>query len=85
VVSSGNARAVVGSAPPEAQAFLAHATREAFLSGINLIFVIAGITAIVGAVSSLALIRARDLNVEAVGETESAHVEEPAEEAALAA
>jgi predicted MFS family arabinose efflux permease len=83
VVSSGNTKAVVGAAPPEAQAFLAHASTEAFLSGINLIFVIAGVTAIVGAVLSLALIRARDLNVEAREESES--VVETAEEPALAA
>jgi EmrB/QacA subfamily drug resistance transporter len=83
VVSSGNTKAVVGSAPPEAQAFLGHAATEAFLSGLNLIFVIAGVTAIVGAVFSVALIRARDLNVEVREEVEVAV--EAAEEPALAA
>lgn len=85
-VSSGNAKAAIAAAPPDTQAFLAHAAREAFLSGLNLIFVIAGITALVGAVLSLALVRARDLNVEARDESESrAEPDEPAEQPALAA
>ena len=48
-VSSGNADAAIAAAPPEAQAFLADAAREAFLSGLNEIFLIAGVTALVGA------------------------------------
>jgi EmrB/QacA subfamily drug resistance transporter len=64
-VSSGNAEAAIAGAPPEAQAFLADAAREAFLSGLNLIFLIAGVAALVGAVLSLALIRTRDLHLDA--------------------
>jgi Major Facilitator Superfamily len=63
-VSSGNAEAAIAAAPPEAQAFLADAAREAFVSGLNLTFVIAGVAALIGAIVSLALIRARDLHPE---------------------
>jgi EmrB/QacA subfamily drug resistance transporter len=69
-VASGNADAAVATAPPEAQAFLAHAARDAFVSGLNEIFLIAGVTALVGAALSLLLIRARDLQLDA-------HEEEP--------
>ena len=63
-VSSGNAEAAIAEAPPEAQAFLADAAREAFLSGLNGIFLIGGVAALIGAVLSLALIRGRDLHLE---------------------
>jgi hypothetical protein len=63
-VSSGNAQAAIAASPPQAQTFLADAAREAFLSGLNLIFVIAGVAALVGAAFSLALIRARDLHLD---------------------
>ena len=85
-VSSGNADAAIAAAPPEAQAFLADAAREAFLSGLNVIFLIAGVTALIGAALSLVLIRARDLNVDA--REDSAIAPEPAaadEQPALAA
>lgn len=85
-VSSGNAEAAIAAAPPEAQTFLADATREAFLSGLNGIFVIAGVTALVGGALSLVLIRARDLHLDA--HEESAISPEPAagdEQPALAA
>jgi EmrB/QacA subfamily drug resistance transporter len=88
VVSSGNARAAIAAAPPEAQAFLAHASREAFLSGLNLIFLIAGIAALVGAALSLALIRARDLNLDSYEEDSGGRepgTDEIAEQPALAA
>ena len=64
-VSSGNAEAAIAAAPPEAQTFLADAAREAFLSGLNGIFLIAGVTALVGGALSLVLIRARDLHLDA--------------------
>jgi hypothetical protein len=85
-ISSGNAEGAIAAAPPEAQAFLADAAREAFLSGLNEIFVIGGVTALVGAAISLALIRARDLHLDA--HEESAVVPEPPagdEQPALAA
>ena len=63
-VSSGNADAAIAAAPPEAQAFLADAAREAFLSGLNGIFVIGATAAFIGAVLSLVLIRSRDLQLE---------------------
>jgi EmrB/QacA subfamily drug resistance transporter len=67
-LSSGNAEAAIAAAPQEAQAFLAEAAREAFVSGLNLIFVIAGVAALIGAAFSLALIRARDLHPDAYEE-----------------
>ncbi len=85
-VSSGNAEAAIAAAPPRAQAFLADAAREAFLSGLNEIFLIAGVTALIGAALALALIRARDLHLDA--HEESAISPEPAtgdEQPALAA
>jgi EmrB/QacA subfamily drug resistance transporter len=85
-VSSGNADAAIAAAPPQAQAFLAGAAREAFLSGLNGIFLIAGVTALIGAALSLVLIRARDLHLDA--HAESVISPEPAagdEQPALAA
>jgi hypothetical protein len=64
-VSSGNAEAAIASAPPEAQTFLADAARDAFVSGLNLIFLIGAVAALIGTVLSLVLIRARDLHPEA--------------------
>jgi EmrB/QacA subfamily drug resistance transporter len=63
-VSSGNADAAIAAAPPEAQAFLADAAREAFLSGLNAIFVIGATAALIGAALSLALIRSQDLHLD---------------------
>jgi EmrB/QacA subfamily drug resistance transporter len=74
-VSSGNAEAAIAAAPPDTQAFLAGAAREAFLSGLNEIFVIGGVTALVGAGLALVLIRARDLHLDA--HEESAVLPEP--------
>jgi hypothetical protein len=87
-LSSGNAEAAIAAAPPEAQAFLADAAREAFLSGLNGIFVIAGVTALVGAALSLVLIRARDLHLDSHEESPSSYrpeADEPEEQPALAA
>jgi EmrB/QacA subfamily drug resistance transporter len=85
-VSSGNAEAALTAAPPEAQAFLAEAAREAFLSGLNLIFVIAAVAALIGAALSLALIRSRDLHPdEESALTPEPGTEEAGEQPALAA
>ena len=87
-VSSGNTDAAIAAAPPEAQAFLAHAAREAFLSGLNEIFLIAGVTALVGAALSLVLIRARDLHLDAHEEgaiSPEPDADAPDEQPALAA
>jgi hypothetical protein len=83
-ISSGNTDAAVAAAPPEAQAFLADAARQAFISGLNELFLIGGITALVGAVLSLVLIRARDLQLDRDEETEKPGAE-TAEQPALAA
>jgi hypothetical protein len=87
-VSSGNAEAAIASAPPEAQVFLANAAHEAFLSGLNDIFLIGGVVAFIGAALSLVLIRARDLQLDS--DEESANwlepdADAPGEQAALAA
>jgi EmrB/QacA subfamily drug resistance transporter len=74
-VSSGNADAAIAGTPPEAQAFLADAGREAFLSGLNEIFLIGGVTALIGAALSLALIRSRDLHLDLDDENVVAHDE----------
>ncbi len=75
-------------APAEAQAFLANAAHEAFLSGLNDIFLIGGVAAFVGAALSLVLIRARDLQLDSDEESASwpePEADAPGEQAALAA
>ncbi len=87
-VSSGNAGAAIAAAPAEAQTFLADAAREAFVSGLNLIFVIAGVAALVGAALSVLLIRSGDLHLDAQEEDWSEpepRADEAGEEPALAA
>jgi EmrB/QacA subfamily drug resistance transporter len=87
-VSSGNAETAIAAAPPEAQTFLADAAREAFLSGLNVIFLIAGVAALIGGALSLALIRGRDLNLDAQEESASwpePDAGDPGEQPALAA
>jgi EmrB/QacA subfamily drug resistance transporter len=87
-VSSGNAETAIAAAPPEAQTFLADAAREAFLSGLNVIFLIAGVAALIGGALSLALIRGRDLHLDAQEESASwpePDAGDPGEQPALAA
>jgi hypothetical protein len=87
-VSSGNAGTAIASAPPEAQAFLANAARDAFLSGLNEIFLIGAVAAFIGAALSFALIRARDLELDSDEESASwsePDADAPAEQPALAA
>jgi hypothetical protein len=83
-VSSGNAEAAIAAAPPQAQTFLADAAREAFVSGLNLIFLIGAVAALIAAGLSLALIRARDLHTDAHEQLPPVP-EEGADEPALAA
>jgi EmrB/QacA subfamily drug resistance transporter len=87
-VSSGNAETAIAAAPPEAQTFLADAAREAFLSGLNVIFLIARVAALIGGALSLALIRGRDLHLDAQEESASwpePDAGDPGEQPALAA
>jgi hypothetical protein len=87
-VASGNADAAIAAAPPEAQAFLADAAREACLSGLNEIFLFGGVTALVGAALALLLIRARDLHLDSHEEGTSwpePDAGDPGEQPALAA
>ena len=86
-VSSGNAKTAIAAAPPQTRGFLGDAAQQAFVSGLNEIFVIAGVTALVGAALSLVLIRARDLHVAQEQGTGAPrpHAGELAEEPPLAA
>jgi EmrB/QacA subfamily drug resistance transporter len=60
VVSSGNTEAVLARAPEGTEAFLATASRDAFVSGLNGILLVAAVVALAGAVLSFALVRPRD-------------------------
>ena len=48
------------SVPPPARETVAAAAREAFVSGMNELFVVAAVVAFVGALLGLALVRGRD-------------------------
>ena len=61
-VASGNAEAAAARAPDGTGAFLATASREAFVSGLNEILLVAAVVALAGAVLSFVLVRSRDLN-----------------------
>jgi EmrB/QacA subfamily drug resistance transporter len=59
-VASGSAKQAIAAAPPAARVAIAHAARDAFVSGLNQILVVAAIVAFVGAVAGFALVRRRD-------------------------
>ena len=59
-VASGSAKQAIAAAPPSARVAIAHAARDAFVSGLNQILVVAAIVAFVGAVAGFALVRRRD-------------------------
>jgi EmrB/QacA subfamily drug resistance transporter len=73
-VSSGNSEAVLARAPEGTDAFLATAAREAFVSGLNEILLVAAAVALVGSVLSFVLVRPRDFRheLEQAPETEPA-------------
>jgi EmrB/QacA subfamily drug resistance transporter len=58
--ASGNTGAALARAPEGTDAFLAHASRDAFVSGLNGILLVAAAVAFAGAVLSFALVRPRD-------------------------
>jgi EmrB/QacA subfamily drug resistance transporter len=59
-VGNGHIGQTLQAAPPQARARLAHAAEASFAGGLNTILLIAGVTALVAAVATLVLIRARD-------------------------
>jgi EmrB/QacA subfamily drug resistance transporter len=59
-VRQGQSRSVLASLPSALQAQVAHALKSSFASGINNLLYVTGTLALVGAVSSLLLIRNRD-------------------------
>jgi EmrB/QacA subfamily drug resistance transporter len=60
-VSSGGLDQVVGQAPPEAREVVGSVAREAFVSGLDELFLVAAVIALVGAVLAAVLVRQRDL------------------------
>jgi EmrB/QacA subfamily drug resistance transporter len=59
-VSSGAASQAVDSAPPASRAVIAHAARSAFIGGLNDIFLVAAIVALIGAALGAVLVRQSD-------------------------
>jgi Na+/melibiose symporter-like transporter len=59
-VASGGGRAVGEQVPEQARAAVGQVARDAFISGLNTLFVIAALTALVGAVLAAVLVRQRD-------------------------
>src|SRR4051812_19095302 len=59
-VSAGALKEVVAAVPPQGRATVAQASREAFASGLNTLFVICAILALAGAVLAAVLVRQRD-------------------------
>jgi predicted MFS family arabinose efflux permease len=59
-VAAGGTRQVLANVPPPARGVLTHAANQAFLSGLNELFIVASVTAFVGAVLAAVLIRQRD-------------------------
>jgi EmrB/QacA subfamily drug resistance transporter len=59
-IQSGRIGEVISAAPPQARGLVARVAKESFISGLNELFVIAGIVAFVGAALALVLVRASD-------------------------
>ncbi len=59
-VSAGGSRQVVAAVPPQFRATVSHAANQAFVSSLNELFIIASVTAFVGAVLAALLVRQRD-------------------------
>jgi EmrB/QacA subfamily drug resistance transporter len=72
-VSSGAGRQSFGGVPDQARALVEHTARDAFISGLNELFVIGAIVAFAGAVLSFVLVRQSDF---------VAHAAQPASAAA---
>jgi EmrB/QacA subfamily drug resistance transporter len=66
LISGGEVPQAIASVPPgPGRGIVAQVARESFISGLNELFVIAGVIAFVGAVGALVLVRQRDFVVSA--------------------
>ena len=63
-LASGSPQAVAAAAPDGTEAFVATAGRDAFISGLNDILLVAAVIAFSGAVLTFLLVRSRDFHVE---------------------
>jgi hypothetical protein len=59
-VAAGGGRQVLATVPPQFRGTVSHAANQAFVSSLNELFVIASVTAFVGAVLAAVLVRHRD-------------------------
>jgi EmrB/QacA subfamily drug resistance transporter len=59
-VATGSTKQAIAAAPPGARGAIAHAARDAFVTGLNEIFIVAAIVAFAGAVAGFMLVRRRD-------------------------
>ena len=59
-VSSGALQEIVRAVPPQARDTVSHVARDAFVSGLNTLFLISAVVAFVGAVLGAVLVRERD-------------------------
>jgi predicted MFS family arabinose efflux permease len=59
-ISSGRTQQAIAHAPPQARATIGELARASFVAGLNEIFLIAAIVALLGAIASLLLIRSSD-------------------------
>src|SRR3954453_23633060 len=73
-VASGALNEIVNAVPPQARATVAQASRDAFASGLNTLFVICAIVAFVGAVLGALLVRQRDFVHQPSGQQQEAAV-----------
>jgi EmrB/QacA subfamily drug resistance transporter len=62
-VAAGGSQQVLSAVPPQLRGTVSHAANQAFISGLNELFIVASVTAFVGAVLAAVLIRQRDFVV----------------------
>jgi hypothetical protein len=73
-VGNGHIAQTLHAAPPQARERIAHAAAASFAGALNSILLIAGLTALVAAVATIVLIRARDFAHAGAGEPAAAAV-----------
>jgi EmrB/QacA subfamily drug resistance transporter len=62
-VAAGGSRQVIAGVPPQFRGTVSHAANQAFISGLNELFIVASVIAFVGAVLAAVLVRQRDFVV----------------------
>ncbi|HEX4540008.1 MAG TPA: MFS transporter [Acidimicrobiales bacterium] len=62
-VAAGGSRQVLAAVPPQFRGTVSHAANQAFISSLNELFIVASVTAFVGAVLAAVLVRQRDFVV----------------------